>query len=277
MNLNKTLLNEEQTNQLISYKLIEKEPFFVSRLGGVECDIISSFFVYGKWNENTKFMALNNAGIYPNDSTGLIKFSVQYSACIKDIDIMGVWERPFYDLMINTFCPQAIYVPLSGIEPYYFPSNPWSKFLKGKKILVIHPFEKSIQNNFRNRIELFKDTEILPDFELITLKADQNIGNDKSNFIISLEKMQKRIKDLNFDIAIIGCGSFGLPLGSFIKNVKEKPAIHLGGAVQILFGIMGKRWETSDRINKFVNNYWTRPFEEEKPPTYNLVEGGCYW
>ena len=59
-----------------------------------------------------------------------------------------------------------------------------------------------------------------------------------------------------------------------------KGAIHLGGATQILFGIMGKRWERdgyADLMSNIINEYWTRPLLEEHVLGEEEVEGGCYW
>jgi hypothetical protein len=278
MNYIKPVLTEEQTNQLIMDKLIADVPFFVSRLGGVECDIISQIFLTGKVTGQTASMALNNAGIAPINYQNLLNFAVHFTDCVRNVDVMAVWDVTFYDFIVNVFCPQATFVPLTGIEPYYFPSKPWSKLLAHKRVLVIHPFEQSILNNFKHKNFLYEGTEVLPDFELITLKAEQNIGNIKSNYFQSLKIMQEKIKGLDFDIALIGCGAFGLPLGSFIKNYKNKSAIHLGGCLQILFGILGKRWDSKyPRISRFFNQYWTRPLESERPPTADLVEDACYW
>ena len=47
---------------------------------------------------------------------------------------------------------------------------------------------------------------------------------------------------LEFDVSIVGCGAYGFPLANEIKK-KGKVAIHLTGATQLMFGIVGKRWE----------------------------------
>jgi hypothetical protein len=56
-----------------------------------------------------------------------------------------------------------------------------------------------------------------------------------------------------------------------------KQAIYMGGSLQLIFGIMGKRWENQEYVTKHVNEYWVRPSEKERPKQSNIVEGGCYW
>ena len=54
-----------------------------------------------------------------------------------------------------------------------------------------------------------------------------------------------------------------------------KPSIHLGGGNQLLYGIMGKRWDTAFKDNIWYGtNHWTRPLDEETPKNKNLVENG---
>jgi hypothetical protein len=70
-----------------------------------------------------------------------------------------------------------------------------------------------------------------------------------------------------------------------IHNIisKGKPAaigkigIHLGGPLQILFGIKGRRWDAHDVISKMYNEHWVRPSKSETPENNFAVEGGCYW
>ena len=79
-----------------------------------------------------------------------------------------------------------------------------------------------------------------------------------------------------FDVAIIGCGAYGMPLASLLKRY-GKIAIHLGGATQILFGIKGRRWDNNTSISLLFNDYWVRPMASETPHDAFEVENGCYW
>ena len=84
------------------------------------------------------------------------------------------------------------------------------------------------------------------------------------------------ITDIDFDIALLGCGAYGMPLGAFIKEKLHKQAVHAGGQLQLLFGIKGKRWDAGS-VSKLYNEYWVRPTDDLKPDNYVEVENGCYW
>jgi hypothetical protein len=221
----------------------------------------------------------NLAGFFPSDDENLDRFSELFLERIKDTDIMGVWFKRGEDIICRRFCSGAIITELIALEPYYF-NNPWSSGLAKKKVLVIHPFATSIISQYNNnRNLLFEDKNILPDFELKTLKAVQSYGNLEAgfqNWFDALSDMEEKIRSMDFDVAIIGAGAYGLPLASFVKSL-GKAAIHIGGATQIMFGIKGARWDNHRVISRFFNKYWVRPSDSETPISYKNIENGVYW
>ncbi|MGA1369100.1 MAG: hypothetical protein ACO394_11355, partial [Blastocatellia bacterium] len=119
----------------------------------------------------------------------------------------------------------------------------------------------------------------LPKFELILLPAVQSIAGSRtkySTWFEALDDMSERIEQINFDVAIIGAGAYGMPLAAFVKSLGKK-AIHLGGATQILFGIKGARWDQRPEYSQLYNEFWSRPDSSEIPSNYQRVENGCYW
>tara|TARA_Y100000589_G_scaffold71273_1_gene63706 strand:- start:7161 stop:8135 length:975 start_codon:yes stop_codon:yes gene_type:complete len=286
-------LNDEETSEYIFNALTEEKPFMVSRFGYTELNTLFRFNNYIKMNEFEKIYhwsetlqypfskncRLNNihklSGFFPVTKESLFQFKKEMINSIKDIDLLGSWvdgENKFINYMQNVHICN-----LSSIEPY-FSKNPWSFALKNKKVLVIHPFATTIENQFKQKREkIFKNKNILPDFNLKTLKAP--ITYPGSNFIETswfeiLDQLTNNALQIDFDIAIIGCGAYGMPLASRIKKAGKK-AIHLGGATQILFGIKGKRWDEIDLFKNFYNEHWVYPSPENK--IYQNVEGGCYW
>ena len=88
------------------------------------------------------------------------------------------------------------------------------------------------------------------------------------------------ISKLDFDIALLGCGGYGLPLCNYIKKDLKKSAIYIGGGLQLLFGVMGKRWENREDWKKIIrenNTKFIKPSNEERCNNLYTIEGGCYW
>lgn len=268
------MLKSTEGNDYIREKIKSNVPFIATKFGGVEQSIIVTDRNY---HSGVRFAASNNAGITPSDDENMNYFFDEYVKSMSNIDVLGNMNINENQL-IPKYCPNVILSELRFLEPFYF-DNPWSELLENKNVLVIHPFEDSIKKQYKKREVLFKNKKILPKFNLLTLKAEQTNGGGKSNnktFIESMKLMKQKIDLIDFDIAIIGCGAYGLPLSSYIKN-KGKQAIHIGGGLQILFGIKGKRWDVHPEISSLYNDEWIRPSEDEKTINYGVVEGGTYW
>jgi len=169
-----------------------------------------------------------------------------------------------------------------NFEPYYA-TNPWTEILKDKKVLVVNPFEEAIKSQFKKRDKLFENNKLLPNFELKTIKAIVSLAGEKTNFknwFEALDHMKDQINNTDFDIALIGCGAYGFNLAAHCKKI-GKIGIHLGGVLQILFGIYGNRYLNPNQSNgiylKLKNQHWVRPNVNDRPIKYKEVEGGSYW
>jgi hypothetical protein len=229
------------------------------------------------WDERACEALCNNAGFFPYSPQNMEIFSELMISCMQNVNLLGAWvpgENMFGDELRNvTICS------LRDLEPYYH-QNPWSIALRNKNVLVIHPFAESIKIQYaENRKNLFKNSNVLPEFNLIVFKAVQSIAGNKTRYkswFEALDWMTNEISLIDFDVAIIGCGAYGFPLASRIKGL-GKQSIHLGGATQILFGIKGKRWDNYPPVSSFFNPFWIRPRSEEVPENISSVEDSCYW
>lgn len=217
------------------------------------------------------------SGFFPSNPTTLDKFSRMMIDMLPMVDVLGSW-RPEEQWFDKELC-NAIKVPLADLEPYYY-DEPWTTALEGKKVLVIHPFEDSIRAQHKRYDKLFENKKLTPKYELLTIKAVQSIAGNKpeqfDDWFEALDWMKREIDKLDFDIAIIGCGAYGFPLAAYVKQIGKK-AIHLGGAVQILFGIRSNAADGNIRVKPLMNEYWVSPSAEETPKGKELVENSRYW
>lgn len=279
----KPVLSAEQGNQRIKELLQSDEAVAICRMGynelitTVECIRAE---LQGKKiiSDKTINLMCNNAGFFPPTSDKLIEFSHMMRDVLCDVDLLGVWNNKQEDLVVKEYMANSELCELRGLEPYYF-EDAWSKALAGKKVLVIHPFSNSIEYQFKQKEKVYP-SNILPDFTLITQRAIQTAAGEKdsrfTDWFEALEYMYNEAMKIDFDIAIIGCGAYGLPLAVKLKQSGKK-AIHMGGATQILFGIKGKRWDNHPIISKLYNESWIRPLDDERPQGSKNIENGCYW
>lgn len=217
-----------------------------------------------------------NAGVFPYGEQTTIRFGMLMKEVSAEVDMLCRWKSIMQDYCINNLCrSDCILTHLSNLAPYQS-KNPWTAALRGKRVLVIHPFKESIERQYQIREKLFANPEILPEFDLTVIEAVQTAAYEKddrfSDWFEALDYMYQQAMVCEFDVALIGCGAYGLPLGAMLKR-SGKMVIHMGGALQILFGIIGKRWENSPLINE----YWAHPLPSEIPANKKVVENGCYW
>lgn len=281
----KPVLNARQTSDIIRRMLLENKPFMVGKFGANELCAIRTFDfqVHCKY-QICMDMLCSGAGFFPCTYREGEKFSELMLTLISEADIMGLWKIPFEKYYLNHYGNENLATTfLLDIEPWSVPEQPWSAALKGKKVLVIHPFAETIRSQFQRRDEIFPGTDILPDFELKILKAVQTIAGETDlrfdTWFSALDWMYQEAMKTDFDVAILGCGAYGFPLAAMLKQA-GKQAIHLGGATQILFGIKGKRWDEVNSyqfIRDFYNDSWVYPNQSEKPEGAKTVEDGCYW
>lgn len=282
--MGRRMLSADEMNTFIYNSLISGEPFMVCRFGSTELTSLSSFYFK---NEGDYQKAIDHvcfySGFFPNDVKLGPKFmDIMLDSCAQT-DVLAVWFVQYEDYFIkNVLSRDAKIGYLMNIEPWKS-VTPWTRALKGKKVLVIHPFDKSIQQQYKMRDKIFADRDLLPEFELKTLKAVQTLAGEKdrrfNTWFDALDYMYNEAMKIDFDIAIIGCGAYGMPLAAMLKKA-GKQAIHLGGITQILFGIKGKRWEEEKAytyVKDLMNENWVYPAESERPKASQKVEGNCYW
>ena len=296
----KRILNKEEAHKEISRLINSNNPFWVARYGHTEMRYINAVlynrYVNGKITpENAAPQAAldqlcNNAGFFPNDKEMGEKYVDEVIRVSTHIDIHAVWDLWMEEYMGCVYEKKTKYMHWGDFAPYYLRQEeeikPWTHALKGKKVLVVNPFVDSIEKQYmQNRERIFRNIfdadDILPEFDLITLKSVQTSGGNKddrfADWFEALEFMKEQVNIIDFDIALIGCGAYGFLLADYVKRL-GKGAIQSCGCTQMLFGVLGKRW-MDDKIlmSEVVNESWISPSLEERPGGYSNVEDVCYW
>ena len=236
------------------------------------------------WDNSIRAGLVWIAGYFPETDEALNAFSRRVCTDVAQIDVLGSW-LPGERYMAKRFAPNMKAVKLSDLEPFWLPENssgePWTKALTGRKVLLVHPFEDTIKSQYEKRKLLFKNPDILPDFDLKAYRTISSFGGTKvpyKTWFEALDKMCADISKIDFDIAIIGCGAYGMSIGSFIKRDLGKKALHLGGVTQVFFGIKGHRYDTQgEYAKKLYNEHWARPFATDTITSAKTIEGGSYW
>ena len=278
----KDVLDLQTANDRIAERISSGGAFAAARLGSIELESVWRSETFQTRKRQKKVLALmrNNAGFFPQNPELLKKFTDLMKQACGQIDLLGVWFNMMEDYVVDRYGGDCELTELSALEPWYV-QRPWTRVLRGKKVLVIHPFADTMKKQYEKREHLFENQEILPKFEaLYTVKAVQTIAGAKDdrfqNWFEAFDWMYEEAMKTDFEVAIIGCGAYGFPLAAKIREA-GRCVVHMGGATQLLFGIKGRRWDNHPVIGKLYNDYWVRPSESEKPAGADGVEAGCYW
>ena len=270
-------------------RLKDNEPFSCGKIGNCELMCIYNYYMYKQNNQPVQWLPnvideiYNNAGVFPQTEQARVEFIKEITNCLPHIDSLAWWSMfnmPFEASYIKSYSPNCELIDLQSIEPFYS-GSPWSEFLENKNVLVISPFTDSIKLQYEKRDLIWKDKRVLPTFKnLLTLKYPHSPGIDKpskySSWIDMIRHYKMLMDSINYDVMLIGAGASSLPLVAHAKR-QGKKAIHLGGPLQLLFGIKGGRWSEGDIGKHFYNEHWVSPSEDETPIKYKNIEGGCYW
>jgi len=263
--------------------LESKIPFAVGKIGINELKAVENYLLNNNFSFEVAHKLYFNNGIFPPSNEIRVKFVNELLETLQHMDALPNWcvERlkDFELSLIKTRAQNCEIVDVRSLEPYYS-TDPWTQYLKGKKVLVISPFVTSIEKQYKKRELLWEDKPVLPEFELKTLKHQLcpalGVPSEYDNWFEMLADMKRKISIIDFDVALIGTGGSSLPLAVHCKQL-GKQAVHLGGALQILFGLKGNRWDNKPHISCFYNEHWSRPNGAEVPRKFKLNEDGCYW
>ena len=283
----------------IIYNLLTREgPCMVARFGSTELALLSNWrgvnqgehncFKYIKgetpawwWDWRNVEAIMTYSGFFPITMDNINRFSEMMIRDMQIVDVLGSW-RP-EEVYFSKELEQSKNVRLAYLAPF-LNKNPWSRALAGKHVLVVNPFAEEITRQYHeHRKQLFEDKRVLPEFaSLRVVKAVQSLGGESNGFkdwFEALEWMENQMDSAPYDVALIGCGAYGFPLAAHAKRTGHK-AVHIGGGLQLLFGIRGKRWDDPSKSYLFgnlYNQYWIRPDDINIPTIANMIEGGCYW
>jgi hypothetical protein len=120
--------------------------------------------------------------------------------------------------------------------------------LAGKTYTVVHPFAESIRRQYASG-RCSSAARGSTGVRIVDAEgaADARGVSDRfGSWFDALAWLCAESDKIDFDVAIIGAGAYGFPLAAHMKR-SGRNGHHLGGATQIMFGIMGRRWKKTRR------------------------------
>lgn len=256
-------------NHLIEL-LNSKTPLSVVRMGNVEATaLLQKEDIFSQMKTNAGFFG--NKEEFKKWKSDYTKALMNADCNLKVISCSSFFVTDDIQTQLNLFIPTLPYIEDLGF---------WISLinnLKTSKIGFVSYFKKDIEKQLLKINAIHTKNVLSSDFDQWRIIKSENTieGNEPKDktFFEVYDDLLQRCLDEDRDIYFISCGCYGLLLCNDLKK-KGKQAIYIGGFLQLLFGIMGKRWIDKPIITKHINKNWIYP--TEKPNNSQQVEGWCY-
>jgi hypothetical protein len=233
-----------------------------------------------------------NAGVFPRNQKTVLEWIKAYKEATSLADVMAAgWYAPLAKAelsFLEKVAPSALLTPLRALEPYYVPDEQcWLRALEGQTVAVVSSFTNTMKEQLTYKDAIWPGRpSLLPEtvkwkfvrsyYSPALAKGSCHWPDTVTSWKEAVDHLEMNVLQTNAKICLIGCGGLAMPLAARLKQ-KGVICIVLGGAIQLLFGIKGKRWENHGVISEFFTSEWTYPKDSEVPNGSNEIEGGCYW
>jgi hypothetical protein len=286
------ILSASDANDLLRERVAQGVPTSAGKIGETELGVLVKY-EQADHDPDEFFDAIScrgpeldllhlNAGVFPKEQAVLVDWAETVLVSLSSLDLLGVWFNSGEKEIVGKYAPSATLVDIKGVEPYYHES-PWTRELAGRRVVAVTPFAGSIAQQWSTRTgaDLFPgDPSVLPRFALRIVRSPFSAGLRRPShpsWEAALTHLKTEVAKEAFDMALIGAGAFSLPLCSFVREELGGSAVHLGGALQLLFGIKGRRWKDHPMISRLFNDRWIHPLADETPRARWKIDGGAYW
>lgn len=296
------LTDEYDVSKLIKVILYSKQPCMIAKCGLLESAIIHTWmsvkegkhdvFKYlsgekGQWWWDPLFIeAMGDSGcVFPANAEMMSKIGASLAEAVSHIDVL--LHQDNIDLKVGV--PQDAKLVDAHIFEPWFQEMPWTYALQCKKVLVVHPYAKTIMDQYEfNRLNLYYNIHVVPMCYLKVIPSFKNcngtiyyaplssggippgyrygwfpplVKGDFKNWFEAYNYLKEKIDMTEYDIALLGTGLYDLPLAAHVKAMGKK-AITFGPELQLLFGIHGRQWEKNAEYQQFFNYSWTTADKE---------------
>jgi hypothetical protein len=291
---NDSILNGSETiYREIRAALDEGRGALIGRHGTIELSVSLALYWQKNLSSAMKQTLELNAGVFPKTTESIKEWYKEYKHAVEEASILVTgWygmlakEEHIYTKII---CSSSVkYIPLRSLEPYYcIKDTVWTRVLEGQRVTVVSSFTNSMKKQIEYSELIWPHcNSILPkttEWSFVrsfygpeTAKGACQWPEHIQSWKDAVDSLEKDVLETNPRIVLIGCGGLAMPLAWRLKQ-KGCIVVVLGGAIQLMFGIKGRRWDKHPVISKFYTADWIYPSIEEIPGAALEIEGGCYW
>lgn len=273
----------------LKFSIDHQQPYAAGRLGASEEYWLyySALVAQGKTSKARTLVPRlayhfhNQTSLFPISLDFIYQYAEFYGKCLKQLDVLGICYSPWEWTVLKHY---KIYPRASTKLVFYTHQEPdrsipnrddlcYLPYFRDKKILIICPFASLLAS--RANREVFEgvwsktgkpwfypaSVDALEFPYGLAEETQKRYGNAINLYTAIAEEMAQR----SFDVALVAAAGLGTPIVAEAKRL-GKTAIYLGGHLQVVFGVVGKRWrEREDWRTMYFNEYWIDMPEAYRP------------
>ena len=173
-------------NGLIRRRLAEvfngrRRPFLVARLSlGAELSVAAEYADGEREGFAARQLLASHAGVHGPDEEASV-FAREYASALNASAVVAGFGGDAEARVAGALAPRAAFVEHRAVEPFYFGVDAWTAALRGRRVLIVHPFADTIRDQYAKhaRGDLLWPEAVLPrDLDLVIVKAPSSLGRD---------------------------------------------------------------------------------------------------
>lgn len=273
--------------------------FAVGKLGLSEQALLAYPFLIERCRDPRQAAALTaqtrqhsdvNLGIFPVDRDGMLEFAQSHATATRALDLVGLVGGRLESDLIADLSIAAPTIDLHEMEPdRSIPDDSarcYLPLLSGRRVLIVSSIAtilaaRANKDTFeavwsKTGKRWFEPAEVsaLEFPYTYDVETRRRFGTSQNLLAWIIERIDPR----TFDVALIAGASLGIPLAAEIKAM-NRPAVALGGALQVLFGVGGKRWWQDPVWQRdHITEAWVDVPRSHVPRVASAyVDDGAYW
>jgi hypothetical protein len=237
------------------------------------------------------YHSLKQSALFPPDPDFYLRFNEFYVQSVAALDYLGV----FPDLLARTGRLVEAFgwrMPLMDyVDQEPDRSSPaddrncYLPLLAGRRVLIVCSFAEVLKA--RATRDVFEGVWAKTGkkwFEPAGVEALEfpfgYTAATHAQYVTSLdlyEAIAREMRSREFDVALTAAAGLGIPLASLARQM-GKVGLSLGGHLQVVFGVLGKRWRArEDWRERYVNEWWIDMPRQYHLPEQDVADCGAYW
>lgn len=253
--------------------------------------------IYKVFEQRLKFHGLQQEGVFPADVEFYLRYNEFYVEQVRQLDCVGLylndWDMPFEKAIVEFYGLHNKFIHYVDLHPdRAIPADDANCYLpafRDKKILIVCPFAgvlaaRAQQDIFQAVWSKLGKRWFFP-HSVRALDIPYGFaGTTHAQYATALDLYEDMVSEIDrreFDVALIGAGGLAIPLAAHVKR-QNKIALDLGGHLQMVFGVLGKKWKRLDDWRAaYYNDAWMDMPAQYRPVETDVCfddnEPGGYW